>query len=294
MRILYLGQPIGVLFLQKHGYCPEWVCLGLQGEPGENRVKSWIKPENLCVGSRALSNTAWHKDPDFKPDLLLSFYFPRLITDPWLGCAPHAIGFHPSLLPKHRGPDPYFHTLKNGDTETGVTLFHLSAHYDAGDIIKQVRAPVHEDDHVVSLARRLDRISIDMMLDVVKEIERGHSLPSTPQDETLASTAPEPKDEDLVINFSDTTQSILNLIRAASPYPLSTMQLGDHLVGVIKATNSLLTLPSGLPAALLPGEAYVHKGHVHIKTGDGGIQLLHVQKFEQHQNLCGESISQYL
>lgn len=45
---------------------------------------------------------------------------------------------HPSLLPKYRGAMPIFHTLRNGDSETGITIMRIKPFkFDIGDIVMQ-------------------------------------------------------------------------------------------------------------------------------------------------------------
>ena len=53
-----------------------------------------------------------------------------------------AIGVHPSLLPRHRGPDPYFWAIESGDLETGVTAHRLEEEYDTGAILAQRRLAI--------------------------------------------------------------------------------------------------------------------------------------------------------
>lgn len=50
--------------------------------------------------------------------------------------------FHPSLLPRHRGPDAVRHQVLGGDPFGGVTWFWASEGYDAGDICEQELVPI--------------------------------------------------------------------------------------------------------------------------------------------------------
>ena len=53
-----------------------------------------------------------------------------------------AINFHPSLLPRHRGPVPLFWTLFEGDTETGVTFHLMNEEFDDGELLSQFEVPL--------------------------------------------------------------------------------------------------------------------------------------------------------
>ena len=46
------------------------------------------------------------------------------------------IVIHPSLLPKYRGASPIYHTLLNGDKQSGVSFVEISKDkFDAGNIL---------------------------------------------------------------------------------------------------------------------------------------------------------------
>lgn len=67
---------------------------------------------------------------------------------------------HPALLPKHGGPDMYgIHVheavIRDGDTETGVTIHRVSNVIDGGEIVAQTRVPVLSGDTPETLAARV-------------------------------------------------------------------------------------------------------------------------------------------
>ena len=57
------------------------------------------------------------------------------------------IGFHPTLLPKGRGPAPIINSILNGVKRSGVTMFHVKEGVDNGDIIGQETFTIREDYH---------------------------------------------------------------------------------------------------------------------------------------------------
>jgi len=57
------------------------------------------------------------------------------------------IGFHPSLLPKGRGPAPIINTILLDLKKSGVTMFYLGEGVDNGDIIGQVVFDVKDNDY---------------------------------------------------------------------------------------------------------------------------------------------------
>jgi methionyl-tRNA formyltransferase len=100
------------------------------------------------------------------------------------------IGYHPSLLPLHRGRDAIRWALKMGDRITGGSIYWLSDNTDGGDIAAQDWCFVRPDDDAESLWRRelfpiglrlFDRALADLALGLVVAV---------PQDEALATWEP--------------------------------------------------------------------------------------------------------
>src|SRR5437868_3550513 len=95
---------------------------------------------------------------ELKPDLVVVVAFGRIVPPEVLAVAPMGgINFHPSLLPRYRGAAPIPRAIAAGDTETGVTVIHLTQDLDAGDIILQRAVPIRPDDATATLEPRLAR-----------------------------------------------------------------------------------------------------------------------------------------
>src|SRR4029453_9201907 len=81
------------------------------------------------------------------PDFLFSFYYRRMLPTAVLETARRgAFNLHGSLLPRYRGRCPVNWVLINDERETGVTLHHMVAKPDAGDIVEQRRVQITDDD----------------------------------------------------------------------------------------------------------------------------------------------------
>jgi methionyl-tRNA formyltransferase len=70
---------------------------------------------------------------------------------------------HPSLLPAHRGPNPYAAAILAGDVQSGVTLHQLTADVDAGDVIAQWPMAVSPEETSISLRERLAYAAYQLM-----------------------------------------------------------------------------------------------------------------------------------
>ena len=64
------------------------------------------------------------------------------------------INVHPSLLPRYRGPNPYFQAIKNNEEKTGVTFHLMDVNYDTGLILHQAEVPILPHDTGMSLKLR--------------------------------------------------------------------------------------------------------------------------------------------
>ena len=212
------------------------------------------------------------------PDLVVSWFWTRRIPPEVLALAPQGgINAHPSLLPRHRGPDPYYWTLVRGDTETGVTVHRVAAEYDTGPVLLQRRVAVPPDVDAWQLARRLDRPSLEALLDAVTLAARGDLGPGEPQDEALATPAPAPSDDDCEILWDLTVPEVLARVRAAAPEPGAFTGYGDDTIVVVRARAA-----AWRPRAIEPGDVVVTEEGVVVACGDGGgVVLLEARREDE-------------
>ncbi len=184
------------------------------------------------------------------PELLVSWFWTRRLPETWLLRAP-GIGVHPSLLPRHRGPNPYFWTIDSGDELAGVSVHRLTAEYDEGDVLERRSVEVGERNSW-QLARALDRPSLAALRQVVSPIAAGHAPAGEPQDPQAASWAPEPAGSQLAVDWSWPTARVLRRIRALAPVPGLAIEVRRTPIFVTHAAPA-----TSFPAALAPGEAAI-------------------------------------
>ena len=102
-----------------------------------------------------------------------------------------AIGYHPSLLPRHRGIAAVEWTIKSGDAIAGGSVYHLSDSLDAGLIAAQDWCFVYPDDDAGSLWRRaLAPMGLDLLVQVVEQIDRQGFAEAREQDPKAVTHAP--------------------------------------------------------------------------------------------------------
>src|SRR6186997_2443133 len=101
------------------------------------------------------------------------------------------IGYHPSLLPRHRGIAAVEWTIMEGDPIAGGSVYHLADGWDAGAIAAQEWVFVKKGETARELwERALAPLGQKLLADVIFHAKTHNSLPATPQDEEFATKAP--------------------------------------------------------------------------------------------------------
>jgi len=101
------------------------------------------------------------------------------------------IGYHPSLLPRHRGIAAVEWTVKCGDAIAGGSVYHLAERMDAGAVAAQDWCFVKPGEGARELwERALAPLGIKLLARVIRETNASGKLPAKPQDEQFATKAP--------------------------------------------------------------------------------------------------------
>ena len=101
------------------------------------------------------------------------------------------VGYHPSLLPRHRGIAAVEWTILSGDPIAGGSVYHLADGWDKGGIAAQDWCFVAKNDDARSLwERSLAPMGLKLLCDVVAHARDFDKLPSHTQDESFATKAP--------------------------------------------------------------------------------------------------------
>lgn len=101
------------------------------------------------------------------------------------------IGYHPSLLPRHRGIAAVEWTLLEGDPIAGGSVYHLADGWDAGAIAAQDWCFVLKGETARELwERALAPMGLRLLTQVVRQAARDGVLPAQAQDARFATKAP--------------------------------------------------------------------------------------------------------
>ena len=129
------------------------------------------------------------------------------------------IQYHPSLLPRYRGPSSINWPIILGDTMTGLTIFRPTDGLDEGPIVLQKETPIAPDDTVTKVYfERLFPMGVEALLEAADLIVGGQAQ-EAPQDESLASYEGWCRDSEALINWHNHVTQVYNLIRGCNPAP---------------------------------------------------------------------------
>ncbi len=125
-------------------------------------------------------------------DLILAAHTHARVSDDALARSRlGGIGYHPSLLPRHRGIAAVEWTILEGDAIAGGSIYHLADGWDAGAIAAQDWCFVKKGETARELwERALAPMGLALLSQVVQHARRHGSIPATTQDPAFATRAP--------------------------------------------------------------------------------------------------------
>ncbi|MDO8301113.1 formyltransferase family protein [Lacisediminimonas sp.] len=124
-------------------------------------------------------------------DLIVAAYSHDFIKAPTRAKTRYgAIGYHPSLLPLHRGKDAVEWTIRMGDKVTGGTVYWLDEVMDGGPVAAQEHVFVLPGDTAGEIWRRdLSPLGIRLLTQVCNDIAAGKVVKKI-QNESIATVEP--------------------------------------------------------------------------------------------------------
>jgi len=130
-----------------------------------------------------------------------------------------SICFHPSSLPKHRGPSSINWPIMGGATETGLTIFWPDDGLDEGDILLQKNIDIGTDDTLGSVYfDKVFPLGVEAVLEAVDLVKAGDP-PRIKQNDDDATYESWCKKADAEIDWSKPIDEVYNLIRGTNPQP---------------------------------------------------------------------------
>lgn len=252
-----------------------------EAQPAEPAMREMCAAHGVAyagadLGGQALAQVIREHGTDF----LLTTGYRRLIpAHVYDQCGRGAVGSHFSLLPRYRGFAPLNWAVLNDEPRTGVSLFHLAAEMDAGDLVDQAELEIGPDETAGELMERATALFLEVLDRRLPELLEGRA-PRRPQAEDEATYTCARVPDDGVIDWSWPARRIHALVRALShPFPGAVTLYRGH---------KLFVWRTRLPRAprryvgLVPGRVVGTVGDaVQVLAGDGPIDLLRVQPHDE-------------
>lgn len=149
------------------------------------------------------------------------------------------IQYHPSLLPKYRGPSSINWPIARGDTRTGLTIFRPTDGLDEGPVILQKEVEIGSDETLGDVYfNKLFPIGVEAVLEAADLVVTGRHQ-ETVQDESQASYEGWFKSGEARINWHSHVDHVYNLIRAANPAPGAWTILNGKRIQIFDARKEL-------------------------------------------------------
>ncbi len=219
----------------------------------------------------------WEEFRVLKPDLQVMAFVTLFVPEDFLNIPTHgSIQYHPSLLPKYRGPSAINWPIIQGETETGLSIFWPDNGLDTGDVLLQKKTPIGFEDSLGSVYfDRLFPIGVEAMLESVDLVKAGKA-PRIKQDESQATYEGRCVADNARIDWGKPWRQIHNLIRGCNPAPGAWTTLDGNTLQVFEAKPLPARDPKGIAGKMGEIVAVEADGFT-VVCADGRIKVLRVK-----------------
>jgi methionyl-tRNA formyltransferase len=187
-----------------------------------NPMRELAQRHGLPVFEPADANSpeARERLAEYAADLLVVCDFGQILSRETLALARlGGINLHGSLLPKYRGAAPIQWAIYHGETETGVSVIHMTPQLDGGPVLVQRTTPIGATETAAELESRLAALGADAVGDALALLAAGTAPTGIVQDQSQASKAPRLKKTDGLVDWRRPAAALFNQFRALQPWP---------------------------------------------------------------------------
>lgn len=230
----------------------------------------------------------WEEFKALKPDLQVMAFVTLFVPEEFLNIPTYgSIQYHPSLLPKYRGPSAINWPIINGDTTTGLSIFWPDNGLDTGDVLLQKTTPISAEDSLGSVYfDRLFPMGVEAMLESVDLVKAGKA-PRIKQNEADATYEGRCGPDNARIDWGKPWRQIHNLIRGCNPAPGAYATLNGARLQIFEAKPLPATSPKGIGGKM--GEIVeVDAEGFTVVCADGRIKVLRVKPADAGKLAAGE------
>ena len=219
-----------------------------------------------------------------------------LVTIPPLG----AIQYHPSLLPRHRGPSAIGWAIAHGEKHTGLTIFRPTDGLDEGPVILQKTCDIGPLETLGEVYfNKLFPMGVTALVEAADLVASGRAVEHA-QSEAYAGYEGWMHDEEAQVHWAMHVDVVHNLIRSCNPSPGAWTWFGDvkgriyDVRKVMVRTNGAVMGPPGTIAEITADAVAInaHGGRIEVLVvrPDGGAKMPAPQFAREHGLSAGQKL----
>ena len=245
----------------------------------ESEVKKFSSQNNLTIKQpNDLKNNHFIDEiSSLNADMFIVVAFRKLPKEVFSIPPQGTINLHASLLPDYRGAAPINWALINNEKITGVTTFFIDERVDYGDIILTEEVVINDDDDFGSLYNKLSNIGSKILLKTIKVVASGKAMIYKQVENQNLNIAPKLNQGNTRINWDDSTDKIIGMIKGLSPIPGSwtILENGDKKIRLKILKASIINKTTYNNSVI--GKVTVINNEIHINTKDGTLNCMKIQ-----------------
>ena len=236
---------------------------------------SWKTPDAKALMAR------------YQPDLCMMAYVTLFVPQDVIDLPTKGtFQYHPSLLPRHRGPSSINWPIIQGETKTGLTIFWPNEGLDEGPVLLQKDVAIGPDDTLGSLYfNHLFPMGVDAMMEALALVRAGKA-PAIPQDESQATYESWCGKKEAEIDWSRSAAVVYNHIRGCDPQPGAWTTHNGAVTQIYDCSRS--SEGGGEPGHVMEAA----DAGVRVATRDGAITIKRVRNSAGRKISSGEWVAE--
>ncbi|MDH3712959.1 MAG: methionyl-tRNA formyltransferase [Gammaproteobacteria bacterium] len=206
-----------------------------------------------------------------RPDAIVVAAYGLLLPQPVLDIPQHGcINVHASLLPRWRGAAPIQRSILAGDQHTGITIMHMAAGLDTGDILCQQACAIAAGDTAGSLSDKLAELGAQTLPPCLHEWTQGR-IEATAQEPSGVTYAEKITREEARIDWRLDAAQLARAVCAFNPWPVSHTSWRGELLKIWQAHE--IAGAGDIPGQVVAAGA----AGIDVVTGDGLLRVTQLQ-----------------
>ncbi|MFL4980535.1 MAG: methionyl-tRNA formyltransferase, partial [Xanthobacteraceae bacterium] len=230
----------------------------------------------------------WEEFRALKPDLQVMAFVTLFVPEDFLNIPTYgSIQYHPSLLPRYRGPSAINWPIIQGETETGLSIFWPDNGLDTGAVLLQKKTHIGPEDTLGSVYfDRLFPMGVEAMLESVDLVKAGKA-PRIKQDDKQATYEGRCGPDNAHIDWGKPWRQVYDLIRGCNPAPGAWASCNGQKLQIFESKPLPARDPKGIGGKM--GEIVAVDGDgFTVVCADGRIRVMRVKPADGPKTGAGE------